>query len=309
MKEITYLGLDISKHKLDLAGPNIKHHTFGNNTKDITKLLKFLKKTAPSSHIVLEPTGGYERSVIIALQEADISVSKVHPYQVRAFATSMGKLAKTDKIDANILAQFGKERHPRSLSLHDEKIELLRIMHDRRKHLIILQNQESNRLETATPAMLKHLHASLVFVKQQLLELDMMIKEHIATHTEIDQKLDRLKSVKGVGDQTARALLIYMPELGQLNKKEAAALVGVAPYNKDSGKSSGYRSIRGGRHQVRNLLYMAAVSAARCNIILREFYLRLIHNGKKPKVALIAVMRKLIVLLNHMIKNPTFSLA
>ncbi len=308
MNQITYLGLDISKNKLDLAGVDIKHLTFENNNKGIGQLLKFLSKLT-SLHLVLEPSGGYERMAILAFEKANIPVCKVDPYQVRSFARSMGKLAKTDKIDAIILALFGTERRPRVMKPHDEMLENLRMLYDRRQHLVHSQVQESNRLETALPAMRQHLDASLKFIAQQLLEIEALIKNLIASNEEIRKKADRLKSVKGVGDQTARALIVHMPELGDLTNKESAALVGVAPYNKDSGKHSGYRSIRGGRYHVRNVLYMAAVAASRSNPILKTFYHRLIANGKKPKVALVAVMRKLIILLNKLIKNPNFVLA
>lgn len=308
MNQITYLGLDISKNKLDLAGVDIKHLTFENNNKGIGKLLKFLSKLT-SLHLVLEPSGGYERMAILAFEKANIPVCRVDPYQVRSFARSMGKLAKTDKIDAAILALFGKERHPRVMKPHDAMLENLQMLYDRRQHLVHSQVQESNRLETALPAMREHLKASLKFIAQQLLEIEVLIKNLIASNEEIGKKINRLKSVKGVGDQTARTLIVHMPELGDLTDKESAALVGVAPYNKDSGKHSGYRSIRGGRYHVRNVLYMAAVAAARSNPILKTFYHRLIANGKKPKVALVAVMRKLIILLNKLIKNPNFVLA
>ena len=308
MNQITYLGLDISKNKLDLAGVDIKHLTFENNNKGIGQLLKFLSKLT-SLHLVLEPSGGYERMAILAFEKANIPVCKVDPYQVRSFARSMGKLAKTDKIDAIILALFGTERRPRVMKPHDAMLENLRMLYDRRQHLVHSQVQESNRLETALPAMRQHLDASLKFIAQQLLEIEALIKNLIASNEEIRKKADRLKSVKGVGDQTARALIVHMPELGDLTDKESAALVGVAPYNKDSGKHSGYRSIRGGRYHVRNVLYMAAVAASRSNPILKTFYHRLIANGKKPKVALVAVMRKLIILLNKLIKNPNFVLA
>ncbi len=221
----------------------------------------------------------------------------------------MGKLAKTDKIDALMLARFGADRHLRMIKPYDENQEALRVMYDRRQQLLDSQIRESNRLETAISSMCEHLKTSLEFFTKQLTEIELMISAHIAAHSEMQNRVDRLTSVKGVGLQTATVVLAYMPELGTLNDKEAAALVGVAPYNNDSGKHSGHRSIRGGRHQVRNVFYMAAVSAVRYNTILKAFYQHLIAQGKKPKVALTAVMRKLIVLLNLMLKNPNFSIA
>lgn len=306
---IIYLGLDISKSKLDLGGPGIKYQTFKNTSEGITKLIELLQSSAPLAYIVLEPTGGYERSVLLALERAKITVCRINPFQARAFATSMGKLAKTDKIDALMLAQFGADRQPRPMSSYDEKQEDLRVMYDRRQQLIRLQTCESNRLETAIPSMRKHLETSLKFITKQITEIELMISAYIANNTEMQKKVDRLTSVQGVGLQTATVALAYMPELGNLSDKQAAALVGVAPYNKDSGNHSGYRSIKGGRRQVRNILYMAAISATRFNPILKTFYEHLIAEGKPAKVALIAVARKLIVLLNLMLKNPNFSLA
>ena len=306
---ITYLGLDISKKKLDLAGPGIKHQTFENTTEGIAKLIHLLQSSAPLAYVVLEPTGGYERSVLLALERAKITVCRINPFQARAFATSMGKLAKTDKIDALMLARFGADRHPRTMSSYDEKQENLRVMYDRRQQLIRSQTCDSNRLETAIPSMRKHLETSLKFIAKQIAEIESMISESIANNPEMQKKVDRLTSVQGVGLQTATVALAYMPELGKLSDKEAAALVGVAPYNKDSGNHSGHRSIRGGRRQVRNILYMAALSAVRFNPILKKSYDRLIAQGKPAKLALIAIARKLIVLLNLMLQNPTFSLA
>lgn len=307
---ITYLGLDISKNKLDLAGPNIKHRTFENNTVGIDQLLKYLSSLSiPSLHLVLEPSGGYERKVILALMKAGFPVSRVPGHQVRCFARSLGKLAKTDKIDALLLAQFGKERQPCKLKEADESLESLRSLYRRREDLLRLKNQDSNRLETASASLREHLQTSIDFFSKQLSQIQEMIKKEISLNEEAKKKIERLTSVQGVGAQTALTLLLSMPELGSLNDKQSAALVGVAPYNKDSGKYSGYRSIRGGRAQVRKILYMAALAAARFNPILRAFYQRLLSNGKKPKVALVAVMRKLIILLNKLIKQPNFSLA
>lgn len=309
INSITYLGLDISKHKLDLAGSGVKHQTFENTSEGITKLIELLQSSAASAYIVLEPTGGYERSVILALEKEKITVCRINPFQARAFATSMGKLAKTDKIDALMLARFGAERQPRPMSCYDEKQEDLRVMYDRRQQLVRLQTCESNRLETAIPSMRKHLEVSLKFIGKQIAEVELMISEHISNNLELQKKVNRLTSVQGVGLQTATVALAYMPELGKLSDKQAAALVGVAPYNKDSGNHSGHRSIRGGRRQVRNILYMAALCAVRFNPVLKTFYNRLIAGGKPAKIALIAVARKLILLLNLMLKNPNFSLA
>lgn len=306
---IIYLGLDVSKSKLDLAGPGIKHHTFTNDPKGIALLIDFIKSSIPSAQLVLEPTGGYERCVMLSLEKANIATSRVNSYQVRSFAKGIGKLAKTDKIDALVLAQFGQHCNPRIARPYDQIQEELRLLYERRQQLIREKTRISNRLETVIPIMRNHFKKDLNFIVKQLVEVEKMINKYLSAHPEIKKKVDRLKLVQGVGDQTAIAVVAYMPELGDVNDREAAALVGVAPYNHDSGKYQGRRFIRGGRYQMRSVLYMAAMSAARFNPILSAFYQRLIAQGKLPKVALTAIMRKLIILFNQMIKNPNFSLA
>lgn len=309
---IIYLGLDVSKGKLDLSGTEnnkIGHQTFKNRPKGIQELMGFLKTLTPSLQIILEPTGNYERDVIEALGKAQIAFSRVNAYQVRAFATGTGQLAKTDKIDALILAKFGEHRQPKPTQPLDKDQEELRALFDRRSQLINARTRESNRLETALPNMRPHLNESLRFINKQLKKIDTMISEYFSSHEETQEKIKRLQSVVGVGKQTATAFAVYMPELGQIGDKTAAALVGVAPFNRDSGKTFKRRSIQRGRPQVRRVLYMAAVSASRSNRFLKECYLRLKAQGKPTKVALVAVMRKLVMLLNHMIKNPNFSLA
>lgn len=309
---IIYLGLDVSKEKLDLSGNEnsaIKHQTFENTSKGIKELVRFLKTLTPSLQIILEPTGNYERGVIDALGKAQIAFSRVNAYQVRAFATGAGQLAKTDAIDALILAKFGEHRQPKPTQPLDKDQEELRALYDRRGQLINARTRESNRLETVLPTMKTHLKKSLKFINTQLQEIDIMIHEYFSTHAEAQEKINRLQSVVGVGKQTATAFAVYMPELGQISDKTAAALVGVAPFNRDSGKTFKRRSIQRGRPQVRRMLYMAAVSASRSNRLLKAFYLRLRAQGKPTKVALVAVMRKLVMLLNHMLKNPNFLLA
>ncbi len=308
----TYLGLDISKGKLDLSGTEtskINYQIFKNTPKGIKELLDFLTPLAPSVQIVLEPTGGYERNVVDALGKAQIAFSKVNAYQVRAFATAIGKLAKTDKIDALVLAKFGEHCTPKPTQPLDKAQEELRALYDRRQQLINAQTRESNRLGTALPTMKDHLNKSLKFIKKQIEEVDSMIGEYVSAHPETQEKIKRLQLVKGVGKQTATVMAAYMPELGKITDKAAVALVGVAPFNRDSGKTNKYRSIQRGRHQIRNVLYMAALCASQKNHILKKFYDHLIAQGKPAKVALVAVMRKLVMLLNHMIKNPNFSLA
>lgn len=309
---IIYLGLDVSKGKLDLSGSEentVKHQTFENSPKGIKALMSFLKTLPPSLQIILEPTGGYERNVINALGTAQIDFSRVNANQVRAFATGIGKFAKTDKIDALVLAKFGEYRKPTPTQSIDKVQEELRALFDRRQQLIDFKIRESNRLETALPTMKTHLNEVLRFINKQLKKIDTMINEYFLAHPQTQEKINRLQSVVGVGKQTATAFATYVPELGKISDKAAAALVGVAPFNRDSGKTNKHRSIRCGRPQVRRTLYMAALCASKKNHILKKFYDHLITQGKPAKVALVAVMRKLVMLLNHMLKNPNFSLA
>lgn len=305
---ITYLGLDISKGKLNLAGAEVNHQTFSNTPKGIKELLCFLKPLALNVQLILEPTGGYERNVSIALSKAQIAFSKVNAYRVRSFATGIGKLAKTDAIDALVLANFGEHCKPKPHQPLSKLQEELRSLFDRRQQLVNDQTRESNRLETALPIMKLHLKKSLMYLKKQIEDVEKMIKNYFSKHQEIQKKINRLQEVTGVGEQTATVFAAYMPELGKISGKEAAALVGVAPFNRDSGKTNNYRSIRYGRHQIRHVLYMAALCASRKNPILKNFYKRLVDQGKPAKVALVAVMRKLVMLLNYMIQNPDFSL-
>jgi transposase len=308
----TYFGLDVSKEKLDISGTEtnkIKHQVFENTSKGINALVRFIKPLTPSAQIILEPTGGYERNVVDALGKAQIAFSKINPYQVRSFATGIGKLAKTDEIDALVLAKFGEHCTPKPTQPLDTAQEELRDLYDRCQQLTNAKTRESNRLETASPKMKSHLKKSLKFIESQIEEINKMIDEYFSAHPEAQKKINRLQEVTGIGKKTATVFAAYMPELGQISNKAAAALVGVAPFNRDSGKTRAYRCIQRGRHQIRHVLYMAAVCASQKNHILKKFYDHLIAQGKPAKVALVAVMRKLVMLLNHMIKNPNFSLA
>ena len=306
---VTYLGLDISKGKLDLGGTQIKHQAFENTPTGIKELLRFLKSQASPLQVILEPTGGYERNIMKALEKAQIAFSRVNPYRARSFATGIGKLAKTDAIDALVLAQFGEHCKPKPHQPLSETDEELRDLYNRRQQLINDRTKESNRLETALPVMRTHLEKSLKYFKKQVEDVEKMIEAYFSTHPEAQKKIKRLQEVTGIGKQTATVFTVYMPELGKISGKEAAALVGVAPFNRDSGKTKSYRSIQRGRYQIRHVLYMAAVCASQKNHILKNFYKHLTNQGKPPKIALVAIMRKLVMLLNHMIKNPDFSLA
>ena len=308
-ESITYVGIDIAKEKLDLAIPTQPLVTLKNNPQGIQAIVEKLQSLSPLPHIVLEPTGTYGRDLIIALQRAGMAVCSVNPLHVRCFARSMGKLAKTDKIDAFMLAQFGKERRPRVMPPYNKEIENLRALYDYRQQLVVSKTATSNRLESAPSIMRAFLKKDLAALKRKIAQVEKMIKEFLKKHSDLQKKAETLQSLHGVGSTTATVFLSHLPELGNVNDKQIAAIVGVAPYNHDSGKYQGRRTIRGGRHEVRCILYMAALSAVRSTKSpWNALYLRLISKGKAKKVAIVAVMRKLLIQLNHEIKKLNFSL-
>ena len=308
-ESITYVGIDIAKEKLDLAIPTQPLITVKNNPQGIQEIVEKFQSLSQLPHVVLEPTGTYGRDLTIALQSAGIAVCSVNPLHARCFARSMGKLAKTDKIDAFMLAQFGAQRHPRVMAPYNKEIENLRALHDYRQQLVVSKTATSNRLESAPPIMQALLKKDLTALKRKIAKVEKMIKEFLAKHSDLQKKAQSLQAFHGVGSTTATMFLSHVPELGNVNDKEIAAIVGVAPYNCDSGKYQGRRMIRGGRHDVRSILYMAALSSVRSTESpWNPLYLRLISKGKAKKVAIVAVMRKLLIQLNHEMKKLNFSL-
>ena len=257
-----------------------------------------------------EPSGGFERTLLEALWEAQVPVSLINAARVRAFARSKGLLAKTDQIDALVLREFGELFAPPPLAAPAPARRRLAALVQRREQLVGLLAMEEQRLVQAADALVRRLGAKLIKeLKRQVAELDSLIAAQIDEEDDLKRDNARLQEVKGVGPTTAATLLAEMPELGTLSRNEATALAGVAPRNRDSGLFRGRRTIGGGRLPVRRVLYMAAVVAARFNPILKAFYEHLVKAGKPKKLALTAVMRKLVVLLNHLLKNPNFALA
>ena len=237
------------------------------------------------------------------LARAGVKISLVQANRVRQFARAAGILAKTDRIDAEVLCEFGKLMRPQTVTAARLEQEQLRELESQRRHLTHLLVMEENRGARLSDASVQRLNRSLINqIKKQIQQLDLLIKEHIDQSDELSAKAAKLMSISGVGARTAALLLAQMPELGQLNRHEVAALVGVAPFNRDSGRMRGKRAIYGGRRPVRHGLYMAAVVAARHNPILRSFYLRLLAGGKPAKLALTATMRKLLIMLNSALK-------
>ena len=297
-QEVVYCGIDVAKEQLDVAlGP--KRWQVPNTKQGVGQLVKQLKAERSKVHAICEASGGYEKAIVIALQKSALAVSLVQANRVRQFARAAGVLAKTDQIDAAVLVHFGRAMHPPPSAAQSEQIARLRELDAQRRHLSRLLSAEQNRLAQLSCAELRSLSRSLISkVKKQIATIDARIATLIAQDQNLCVKAQKLTSIAGVGPRTAALLLAQMPELGSLNRAQAAALAGLAPFNRDSGSMRGKRTIFGGRRTVRTGLYMAAVTAARYNHILAPFYQRLCAAGKPPKVALTAVMRKLLLALN-----------
>lgn len=303
-----YAGLDIAKASLQLHLQG-RAYDLNNTTGGHTQLTKRLA-AIPGVHVICEATGGYERAVVAALQAAAIPVSVINPARVRQFARASGELAKTDPIDAAMLTAFGQAFTPEPTPPRTAVEIKMAALVSRRAQLLELHVAERQRADTCTePALCKLFTAWLRQMEKQIAKVEALLEELLAEQATLAHHVQRLDEITGVGRITAVTVLATMPELGQLNRRQAAALAGLSPYNRDSGQWAGKRCISGGRAEVRRALYMAALSASRSNHLLKPFYERLIAAGKPAKVALTAVMRKLIVLMNHLLKNPNFSLA
>ncbi len=301
-EELVYLGVDVAKSYLDLAIGNEKRR-LPNDQTGHRELIKWVKQIKAPVQVICESSGGYERKFVQALARAQIKVSLVQANRVRQFARAAGILAKTDRIDSEVLCAFGKMMRPQMVTAATLEQEHLRELESQRRHLTRLLVMEQNRGARVSDACVVRLNRSLVNqIKKQIERLDLLIRNHIQESAELSTKAAKLTAISGVGARTAALLLAQMPELGQLNRREVAALVGVAPFNRDSGKMRGKRAIYGGRRFVRHGLYMAAMVAARHNPILREFYQRLRAAGKPAKLALTATMRKLLIVLNSSLK-------
>jgi transposase len=300
-----FIGIDVSKARLDVAiRPSAEKLSVSNDEAGIQALVTRLSEIKPAL-IVLEATGGLERSVSGALGSAQLPVVVVNPRQVRDFAKALGQLAKTDRIDAEVLARFAEAIRPPLRPLPDKVSLELRSLVARRRQLIEMMVAEKNRLSTASKAVRKRIEAHIRWLETELDRADKDLDHSIRQSPIWCENEDLLRSVPSVGPVVSRTLLAELPELGRLNRKQIAALVGIAPLNCDSGTFRGRRGIWGGRATVRAVLYMAALVASRRNAVIRDFYKRLRDKGKAPKVALVACMRKLLTILNAMIKHKT----
>jgi transposase len=306
-KNKEYVGVDVSKERLDMvAYPTGEMRSFGNHSAGIAKATTWLTEVKPAI-IVMEATGGMEVSLYVTLQEANLPAAVINPRQIRDFARSMGILAKTDKIDAKVLARYAATVQPEARPLPDEEAHKLRTLVTRRRQLGEMIIAETNRARaTRDKAMKQRVYAHIEWLKRELANIDKDISQTIKENPVWQAKDKLLQSVPGVGPVLSATLIAELSELGVLNRKKIAALVGIAPFNRDSGKRQGERSIWGGRCKVRQSLYMAALSAARFNPTIRIFYERLLANGKEKKVALTACMHKLLTILNAMLRHNSY---
>jgi len=309
---IVYLAVDVAKATLDPFCCDQHYPTMANTLEALAQLVSQVQKGHPHRklHLVCEASGGYERKVVEFAMSNRLLVSVVSPSRVRNYAKACNQLAKTDRIDAEMIARFAQSVHPRPLQEQEAWGADLQALVMAKLQLKENITRLGNQLENLSHAQLgRCLQRLLRAHEKELKNLDRLMEKLLKQHQDLNQKVSRIESVQGVGKATALGVIALMPELGSLGDNQAAALAGLAPFNRDSGPSKGYRSIRGGRRKVRTLLYMPALTAIRLNPVLKKVYQRLRNNGKKPLVAITAVMRKLIVLFNRLLANPDFSLA
>jgi transposase len=296
-------GIDVSKRRLDVRLlPGRDAFCVANDPEGIDELIRRLEEAHPEL-VVLEATGRYERPVASAIAASGIAVAVVNPRQARDFAKATGKLAKTDKIDAEVLARFASAVSPKPSVLPDEEAQALQAILARRRQILEMLVAEKNRLQMAPEAVAKRIAAHLKWLQKELIRTDGDLDEAIAESETWRRNEGLLRSVPGVGPVLARTLLAELPELGSLAPKRLCSLVGVAPFNRDSGKLRGKREVWGGRAPVRAALYMGTLVATRHNPVLKEFYGRLLGAGKPKKVALVACMRKLLTILSAMMRD------
>ena len=302
-EEVVYVGVDVAKAFLDVAWEQ-ESWRVANDATGRRALVERLSQIAGSIQVICEASGGYERALLQALQGGGIKVSLVQASRVRQYARASGVLAKTDSIDAHVLCRFGQAIAPQASATPKPHQEKLRELESQRRHLSRLLVAEQNRsAQLSDTALLRLSKRLLIQIQKQIAQIDLLLQQLIAQTPELCVKALKLTALAGVGPRTAALLLAQMPELGELNRREVAALAGLAPFNRDSGAARGKRAIFGGRRAVRCGLYMAALVASRHNPVLAQFYQRLRLAGKPPKLALTATMRKLLIALNSSLKT------
>jgi transposase len=303
MATSSYVGIDVSKDKLDVAVLGQERGWAVDNTQSgIAKLVQQMQDVCPEL-IVVEATGGYQRSVVEVLFHAGLPVAVVNPVRVRQFARACGLLAKTDKLDAQVLAVFGQRVQPKLYTGKSEAEKQLSALLVRRRQLEEMLKAEQNRLRTTSPSLKRSVEQVIACLKEQKKCLDEQIQLFLQEQPAWHEQTEILGSAPGVGMVTTATLLAELPELGKMDRKKIAALVGVAPMNYDSGKKRGYRKTKGGRTEVRSVLYMSTLVATRYNPLIRAQYQQLLKRGKEKKVALTACMRKFLTILNAMMRD------
>ena len=300
-----WIGIDVSKMVLDVySHPRGERWQVTTSLKSLQKLARRIQEQKPTG-IILEATGGYERPVVALLRKTNLPVVVVNPRRVRDFAKAMGRLAKTDAIDAQVLAEFGERVQPEDRPPASPQEQEVQELVKRRRQLVDMVSQERNRLEQATGAFRRDIERHIRWLEKEIKTLEEKIHQAIQLDPELRNRLELIRQVPGVGKVLGMTLISQMPELGRLNRKQIATLAGVAPLNCDSGAWRGHRRVWGGRKMVRNVLFMATITMTRHNWVIKAFYNRLLASGKRPKVAIVACMRKLLTILNSMIKHQT----
>jgi transposase len=298
-----FVGIDISMKSLEVAFFGEKNiHSFSNSSGDISRLIDHLREKQPAL-VVVEATGGYEKALVHALHQAAIPVSIILPKRIRDFARAQGISAKTDRIDAKNIAFFASSLKPRPNAPSSPEILRLSALVDRRRQVVLMIKSERTRLHKASSEIRPCIAEHIDWLTEEEKRLNHDIQALMQNQPEMKRKSDLVRSAKGIGPVTASDLVAELPELGQLDRKKIAALVGVAPWNNDSGKKQGKRRIRGGRAAIRKTHYMATLTAVHFNPVMMAFYQRLLSRNKEKKVALVACMRKFITILNAMVRD------
>ena len=305
-EEGTYVGVDVAKARLDVSvRPSGDKWNVPRDEEGVRQLVSRLKTLKPVM-VLLEASGGLELPLVAALAAEAVPVAVVNPRQVRDFAKATGKLAKTDALDAAVLAHFAEVVRPPVRPLRDHETQALSSLVARRHQVMAMLVSEKNRLGSdAATAVRTRIEAHIAWLQRELDDLDKDLRQTLRQSPVWRDKDDLLRTVPGVGEQISVTLLAHLPELGTLDRRQIAALVGVAPFNRDSGAVRGKRTVWGGRARVRAALYMGALVATRCNPVIRGFYQTLLASGKPKKLALTACMRKLLVILNSMLKHSS----
>lgn len=301
---MTHIGIDVSKKKLDIhILPDIKLQV-NNDKEGVKTLLKRIDKVKEVELIVIEASGGYQNYVVCQMADKNLPVVVINPRKSKAYAKAKGVLAKTDRIDAKLLAEFGRDIKPEVRPIPNEQMRSINAILARREQLVIMRTAEKNRLKQAHESVAQMIQDVIDLLDEQIAQIDKDLDDTIRQTPIFREKDDLLRSVPGVGPILSRVAIFRMPELGLINRQQAAALVGVAPFNDESGEHAGKRVTWGGRSDVRSVLYMATISAITYNPTIKEFYQRL-RKTKPSKVAITACMRKLITILNSILYSRT----